>query len=282
MSAHDPSLRTAVETDLPASPRVLVDWLVAHGRHWVTIGEVAELLGIPRRHVPQTLRRLRDNGSLVSPTRGAYVPVPPEFRAWGSPPASHFIDPMMHQLGHPYYVGLLSAAEVHGVAHQRPQVFQVLTPARLAERSLGRVRLEFVHATNIEGRPTSTINTPTGTMIVSTPETTALDLVSRPRRAGGISNVATVIAEMLEEGLLDGAYLGTAARHYPVAAAQRLGWLASFLTSDGVANTLDLTELSQIARTRRDPTLLVASGPRDGVYDGDWHLLVNADVERDR
>ncbi|MHB1615419.1 MAG: type IV toxin-antitoxin system AbiEi family antitoxin [Actinomycetes bacterium] len=100
-------------------------------------------------------------------------------------PASHFIDPFMRYLGHPYYVGLLSAAEIHGAAHQRPQVFQVITPARLRDRTFGRVRIEFISAVQASARPTATVNTPTGTMRVATPEVTLLDLVAAPQRGGG-------------------------------------------------------------------------------------------------
>ena len=36
-------------------------------------------------------------------------------------------------------------------------------------------------------------------MWVATPELTALDLTDRPERGGGISNVATVLAELAQE-----------------------------------------------------------------------------------
>ena len=49
-----------------------------------------------------------------------------EFRDKGCLPASHFIPYLMEHLGEKYYAGLLSAAEYHGAAHQRTQVFQVL------------------------------------------------------------------------------------------------------------------------------------------------------------
>jgi hypothetical protein len=86
----------------------------------------------------------------------------------------------MSHLGHAYYVCLLSAAEAHGFAHQRPQVFQVMTSTRLRDRSLDRVRLSFISSSDVPDRPVVTKNTPTGTMRLSTTEGTALDLVSRP------------------------------------------------------------------------------------------------------
>jgi hypothetical protein len=54
------------------------------------------------------LRRLKQQGRVVSPRRGFYVVVPPEYRAAGSLPASWFIDDLMRYLDQPYYVGLLA------------------------------------------------------------------------------------------------------------------------------------------------------------------------------
>jgi hypothetical protein len=71
------------------------------------------------------LRRLKEQGRIVSPRRGFYVVVPPEYRAAGSPPASWFIDELMRYLDQPYYVGLLSAAAIHSASRQQSMVFQV-------------------------------------------------------------------------------------------------------------------------------------------------------------
>ena len=84
-----------------------------------------------------------------------------------------------------------------GFAHQRPQVFQVLTSARLRDRSLGRVHVSFVSSVSVGERDTVVRNTPTGMMRVSSIETTVMDLVWMPIRSGGLSNVATVISEVL-------------------------------------------------------------------------------------
>ena len=87
------------------------------------------------------LRRLKEQGRVVSPRRGFYVVVPPEYRAAGSPPATWFIDDLMRHLGQPYYVGLLSAAAIHGAAHQQPMVFQVVTSKPTREMRAGKVAI---------------------------------------------------------------------------------------------------------------------------------------------
>lgn len=264
---------------LALRPRELPDRLLSRGRLWVTTAEVAELLEAPPNEVPPIVARWRAKGLAFAPTRGAYVLIPPEFRSWGAVPASHFIDPMMRFLGHDYYVGYLSAAEVHGPAHQRPQVFQVVTSGRLRDRSFGRVQIEFTTSSDMGHRPTVERNTPTGTMLVSTPEVTVLDLIAAPDRGGGISNVATVIGELLESDTVDVSALARVSADYPLAVRQRTGWMLEFV-AQLLDRVIDLSSLSaSIAGTERTP--LLPSAGRSGRADPRWNVIVNTDVELD-
>lgn len=266
--------------DRPDGPRDLADWLLARGKHWVTSEDAATLLAMPVAHVSPSLARWLKKGLLFSPTKGVYVPIPPEYRSWGAVPASHFIDPLMRHLGHDYFVCLLSAAEAHGFAHQKPQQFQVMTSARLRDRAFGRVQLSFVSSAETGARPTITKNTPTGTMRVSTPEGTTLDLVSRPLNSGGLSNVATILAEMLQDEALDLDQLAELATAYPAAVAQRTGWLLEFVAGE-VGSTIEVDALQRVAGRRGTPAALDAHGPRRGHLDERWNVIVNGAVEPD-
>ncbi len=254
-------------------PRELADWLLARGRHWVTTSQAAELLAIPEHHVAPSLAQSRRRGHLFSPTKGLYVAIPPEFRSWGAVPATHFVDPMMNHLGHDYYVCLLSAAEIHGAAHQRPQVFQVMTSARLRDRTLGRVRIGFITSVHTSERPTDSVNTPTGTMRVSTPEVTVLDLVSFPGESGALFNVATVIGEMLLEDAIDVGRLSEAAAGYPASIVQRTGWLLDYM-AERVEVDLDTKSLLPLASSRTTPTPLDPGHRRAGTLDRHWNVIV--------
>jgi predicted transcriptional regulator of viral defense system len=239
----------------------------------VTTAEAAELLGIPEAHVSPTLARWQRQGSLFSPTKGLYVAIPPEFRLWGAVPASHFIDAMMGHLGHPYYVGRLSAAEVHGYAHQRPQVFQVITTAQLRDRSFGRVRIAFSTSRHAAERPIVEVNTPTGTMRVSTRETTVFDLVARPDESGSLDNVATIIGEMLDDASLDIEALAAVAEGYPASVGQRVGCLLDFMAEH--MSVQAATEPLHRRMNRNTPVMLDPSGRRDGRVDERWNVVVN-------
>src|SRR5690606_2826851 len=82
------------------------------------------------------------------------------------------IDDIMRFLDQPYYVGLLTAAAIHGAAHHRPQEFQVVTDRPTRQITVGRVRIRFVQKCTIHEAAVQEVKTETGTMPVSTPEET--------------------------------------------------------------------------------------------------------------
>jgi predicted transcriptional regulator of viral defense system len=266
-----------VRADRATAPR-LSDWLLAHGRTSVTTSEAAVLLGVPAGHVRVRLHRPVLESLLFSPARGLWVPVPPEYRTWGVTPATHFLDDLMRHLGRDYYVGWLFAAELYGAGHQRPQVTQVAVDRPVDGRDLGRVRVVFHTRAGVGALPRVARQVPTGQVWVSSPELTALDLVDRPQRGGGVSNVATVLAEMAADPGLSGGELAELAARFPAGSARRLGYLLQV-----VGAPVDLDPLRALvgARPLARMPVLTPQGPRRGTRDTVWQLLVNTDVEPD-
>jgi predicted transcriptional regulator of viral defense system len=261
------------------SPSALADWLIARGRHFVTTEEVAELVGVEPSVVSVSLQRAREANKILSVTKGGWVPVPPEYRDAGAPPPLHYIDPLMRHLGHPYYVGLLSAARLHGASHQVPMVLQVVTPALLRDRRIGSNRLEFIRRSSAGRRPTVQRNVPTGRITVATPDVTVLDLVEAPSSGAGLGNVATVIGDLLQEGAIDPDALAEAAADYPSAVAQRTGYLVDHL-ADAVASSIRLDRLEQLVADATY-TVLDPQRSRGGEHDRRWRVIVNTDIEHD-
>ena len=214
----------------------------------------------------------------MSVTKGGWVPVPAEYRPVGAPPASHFIDPMMEHLGHSYYVGFLSAAAAHGAAHQSPMVFQVVTPARLRDRRIGRSRIEFIQRAAAAQRPRARRDVPTGRIWVSTPEVTALDLVEAPGEGAGLSNVATIIGEFLLDEVLDADELASVAGAYPTAVAQRAGYLIDRMAAE-VGASFDTSPLhGRIGEARQLP---LTSGEGASNADPRWRVVAPVPLEHD-
>lgn len=263
------------EMSMPeVAPRNLPDLLLSRGQHVFTLSEAAQVLGSGADAVRKGIERLVATHQIVSPARGLYVIIPPEYRSWGTVPGAHFIDAMMRALGRRYYVALLSAAELHGAAHHAPQVFQVMVDRPVADRDLGRTRLRFFTGHHVIDADSERRNTPTGTMLVSSPELTAVDVVDRMPAVGGINNAATILTEL---ELTDGAALALHAQHRGLATARRLGWLLDLVGAD-----VERSALHAIAAPDRGvPSDLRPGGPRRGPTDPVWGVRVNADVEPD-
>lgn len=254
-------------------PSALADWLLARGRSGVTTAQAAELMGIPEDHVRV---RLRSRGAeFVSPARGLWIAVPPEYRLWGAPEGIEIVDRTMRHLGVEYYVGWLTAAAIHGAAHHAPQTFQVATSRRVADRVVGRTDFRFQVRRDVGELPTIAHPTRSGSARVSSREVTALDLASDIVLASGIDNAATVILSLADEGLDLPAMADVSAR-LPAAAVRRVGWIIENLGG------LDGAALRPAAVGRgTTPSLLHPRGPRRGPTDRRWLIQVNTEIEAD-
>jgi len=208
--------------------------------------------------------------------KGFHVILSPEHRTVGCLPAEEFIDALMKHVGEPYYVGLLSAAEYFGAAHQRPQVFQVVVGRKRKPIRCGKVRIDFIARQNAMDIPCVMRNVKTGYLRLSTPEATAFDLVGYLDRAVGFNHVATVLSELSEE--IHDKELGAAAQFSSVAWAQRLGYLLEFLGKSEAVPVL----ASYVEETaKRTVPLVPWKSMKGAVRNPRWRIAVNEEVEPD-
>jgi predicted transcriptional regulator of viral defense system len=253
--------------------REYLEGLAASGRYQFAPRDVQSALGVSAAAAKLALNRLAKQKLVASPARGFYVIVPPEYRALSCLPADQFIPALMEHLRLPYYAGLLSAAQYHGAAHQRPQEFQVVLPKNRRPIRCGMVRVAFIARKHLADVPVQSFNTPRGSIRVSSPETTALDLVGYAEHAGGLGQVASVLSELAEK--IDAEKLAAAAGTAPLPWAQRLGYMLEHLGFD--AKTGPLKEY--VRKHARQSAVLLPKAPRKRVRNKGWKLYVNAHVE---
>lgn len=254
--------------------RDLIARFASEGRYHFGIGDVREALGVSDAAARLAVNRLARQDLVASPARGFYVIVPPEYRRLGCLPADQFIPALMERLKLRYYAGLLSAAQYHGAAHHRPQEFQVMLARNRRSITCGTVRVAFIARKRVGDVPVQTFNTPRGTIIVSSVEATAVDLVGYPHHAGGLDQVATLLSELAEQ--IDPQRLVAAAQTAPVPWAQRLGYLLELIGAAENAAALK----SYVKETARDATPLLPAVPHDRAPRArDWKVWINAEVE---
>ncbi len=256
------------------SLREYVSSLAASGRYHFSSADAQEALGVSATAVRLAVSRFAKRGAIASPARGFYVIVPPEYRKLGCLPADQFIPALMERLGLSYYAGLLSAAQYHGAAHYRPQQFQVFVEKARRPIRCGTVEVVFMVRKRLGQMPVQRFNTPRGAIAVSTPEATALDLVGYAHQAGGLDQVATVLAELAEK--IDGRKLAAAAAAAPVPWAQRLGYLLALVGAAEKTTALK----AYVRKTARQSVALSPGAPHEDVErDRVWKLYPNAEID---
>lgn len=254
-----------------------INKLRSTGRHFFSTEEAETALEVSKLATLNALKRLKANKLIVSPAKGFYLIVPPEYQILGCLPADKFIPELMKHFNQPYYVGFLSAAQFYGAAHQRPQRFQVVTTKNRPPIHCGRIYIEFIANKNTDLYPTRKFNTSTGTIIVATPEVVAADIVSAPQHAAGIHNVATILIELADKievnklkelAEINGQFFWL----------QRLGYLYEFLGVDKLARGI----FKLISGHKLHWARLVSNAPYKPLQrNKKWGIIVNTKVEPD-
>jgi predicted transcriptional regulator of viral defense system len=245
--------RSKVEQALPASP--------------AAIGKSLERLAAKRR-----VKRIR---------KGFFAIVPVEYAAQGLPPFDWFVDDLMRSLELPYYIGLLSAAALHGAAHQQVQQLQVIVPRQERPIELPGLNIRFFRKQEFSSTPLESRKGHSGMLPVSSPEGTALDLVRYARQIGGLDAVLTVLSELVESlqpGKLAAA-AAAAAAETETAQIQRLGWLLDHLGQTNLADALHaaLPVSKTLPRAKLDP----AAARTGHTSRNRWRIVENTQPEAD-
>ncbi|MCC5790789.1 MAG: type IV toxin-antitoxin system AbiEi family antitoxin [Opitutales bacterium] len=248
------------------------------GRYAFTLAELPSAHFGSRLTILQGLLRLQRKNRVRRLRREFFVILPVEYARIGMIPADWFIDDLMAYLGQPYYVGLFSAAALHGASHQQAQVYQVVTPVLVRPIEVAGLKLRFIQKKHFTDTPTQTVKGHTGMLPVSTPAATALDLVAYANRIGGLDAILTPLMELSEILQLDD--LRESSRHEAnLSVVQRTGWLLEHLgeqaSADGLAAALT-DRLGESSRVPLDP-----AAPRQGSCGNRWRIIVNAQPEGD-
>ncbi|MBX9704542.1 MAG: type IV toxin-antitoxin system AbiEi family antitoxin [Silvanigrellaceae bacterium] len=169
------------------------------GKHYFTLKQAMSDLNLSANATLAAIHRLRARGDLISPAKGLYVIVPPEYQPQGSIPAEELVPILMHHLKADYYVSLLSGAQYYGASHQKPGCFQIISNKRVKHPLVfGQVKIELIFKKTVDELPTQNVTVRTGYLKVATPELIAFDLLSYLSRSGGLNHIATVFSELIE------------------------------------------------------------------------------------
>lgn len=252
-----------------------LNWLRSRGRYIFTKMEALSALNIGDHAFYMSSGRLIHKNQLRKIVSGLYMIIPPEYSSSKTLPPPWFIHHLMEYLDAQYYVGLLSAAALHGSAHQAPQVFQVITNKKINVLKSKEFQISFHYSKDFNLTETQKIKTPTGYINVSTPERTAFDLIKYMRKSGGMNHVALVINELAE--ILNDSKIAKIGEHVPRSYSQKLGYLLDALGKFKLTEKLyeSLTcKLHYFYFPRRSLAKIIEKNEK-------WHILANGHLELD-
>lgn len=254
------------------------------GKRSFTLDEVVSFHGISKNYARVLVHRMAKEGDLISPAKGFYIIVPPEYQNYGSIPPEELIPLVMSHLNVNYYVALLSAGLFYGATHQKPSKFQVITDKRIKHPlTFGNVKIDIIYKKSLFKLPIRKFVVSTGYLNVAEPELIVLDLFDFPNNSGGLNHISTVISELIEilngDKLIDLAIKTNRAYHL-----SRIGYILSKLDPLEEEKSTRLVEIlsSYVGANRKKYVPLASEIPSTGYPRlKKWKVIENAQIESD-
>ena len=253
-----------------------------HGFPTFSIEDVRETGMYSSEQILQNeLYRLCSNKTIASVYRGFYVIIPVQYVLRGSVPATYYIDQLMAYLSKPYYVCMLSAAELLGAAHQRPQQFSVMTtfPKRRVV-STRNVIIDWFYREGLPEDALITKNTETGTIRISNPLLTAADLVQYQQHVGGLSRVATVLEELSEQINIKSQFASLASFVKKVT-WQRLGYILEHVVEENELADELYEQIRNLPGSLMYMPLSTSAEDNTSERNSRWKININVQIEKD-
>ena len=253
-----------------------------HGYPTFTFEDVREA-GIysSEQIIKNELIRLCTNKTIANVYRGFYVIIPVHYILRGSVPATYYIDQLMAYLRKPYYVCMLSAAELLGAAHQRPQHFSVMTTLpRRQNVSTRNITINWFYRDSLPEDALIIKNTETGTIRISNSLLTAADLVQNQQHVGGLSRVATILEELTEQIDINRQFQPLVP-FIKTVTWQRLGYLLENILEDNTTANLLYEQLRSVSSRMIYKPLSTSVDDNPSQRDSRWKINVNVQIETD-
>lgn len=254
-----------------------IDGRQSRGRYTFSLEELRAEFDVSKIALERAIGRYIRKNRIVSIHKGFYIIVPMEYRSMGILPPEQFIDDLMAHLQKPYYMGLLSAAAMHGAAHQRPQESYVVT-IKPNMRPLYKkgVKVNFVLKSSIPANALEDRKTLTGYLKVSNPVLTAYDLLFYLYKVGGLNRIAEILSELVEI-IKPGDWEILSELDVKIAPLQRLGYILDFaLEQTALADGLYRVIQDQIRfRVPLNPRIAKTGFP----VNNRWKVIENYQIE---
>jgi predicted transcriptional regulator of viral defense system len=247
------------------------------GRYTFTYDDVSKHFDLSENTLAHRLYIYEQKKRIVKIRKSFYAILEPSELSTGLSDIYKYVDALMKHIGKPYYVALLSAAALHGAAHQKPMEFFIMTEIPLPRNihnKENKITFFGKHALLQEGIMQK--KSRVGYFNVSSPELTMFDLLDNIKRFG-INRITTILQELHEEMQVS-RLVKIAKLIDNKTSMQRLGYiLETVVGAEKLANSL----YGILSKMTFYPVPLSPAKTRRGTINSKWKIIINMQIESD-
>ncbi|MEQ8240935.1 MAG: type IV toxin-antitoxin system AbiEi family antitoxin [Cyclobacteriaceae bacterium] len=229
--------------------------------------------------VKREISRLAEKKEILNLRKGFYLIIPPRYSSSEKLPIQLYAEKLFKYLDRKYYVGLYSAAKIHGASHQQSQRdYLIIETPKLNNIKKKNFDIQFFTTgawpkSNIEIKKSDA-----GEYRISSPALTFIDLIHHHTKIGGLNRMLASLEEITEE--MHEIDMKELTSWYPhKSTLQRAGFLLEELVGE---NTLTQIIHKKLKQQPYFPVLLSPKKiQRPGAVDNKWKVDVNIKLESD-
>jgi predicted transcriptional regulator of viral defense system len=150
--------------------------------------------------VRRELNRLIEKREIVNLRKGFYLIIPPRYSNSQKLPVQLYSEKLFTHLNRKYYLGLYSAAKIHGASHQQTQRdYFIIEAPKLNTIKKKNFNIQFHTTSNWPENNIEKKKSDAGTYRVSSPALTFTDLIHYHTKIGGLNRMLASLEELTEE-----------------------------------------------------------------------------------
>jgi predicted transcriptional regulator of viral defense system len=233
----------------------------------------------PEITLRKELQRLIKKNLIQNLRKGFYVIIPAKYQNVSKIPIQLYVETLFSSIQKDYYLGLYSAAALHGASHQQIQKDYIIhKPSAMRDIDKGNFSIKFFQTTNWPKKNIVQKKSDAGLFNVSSPALTLADFLHFQNKLGGINRMLAIIEELSETIHLND--IIELISWYPhVNTFQRMGFLLEqFEVDDKILNAIQ-----KHLDTQKVYSMLLSpiKNEKAGSANNRWKIDINITLEND-
>jgi len=250
--------------------------LLSNDEYSFSWDELAAQVSKTEAGLKSEINRLIVKKELINLRKGFYLIPGQRYKKTGYLPVELFSEKLFKWLKRPYYLGLFSAAHLHGAAHQQIQQTYIITALpTLHDIKNDRFNIRFFSKKTWSDNGIVNMKSDAGTFRVSSPALTCVDLLRFQTNIGGTARILSILEELVPEIDQNG-IKNLLSCNCIKSSLQRLGYLLDYWQNDEPAQIL----YDHLKNQHLNPVLIDPDKNKNpGRTDNRWKVVINLNID---